>query len=125
VINLIRKTVASSLIYLPSHADDFRQPDERPYLDRYVRGADGVDALERVKLMKLLWDAIGSEFASRHELYEINYSGSYEKSRIDTLNVARGSGRDAKMTAFVEQCLAEYDLDGWRAPDLIKVPVAA
>lgn len=125
VINLIRKTVASSLIYLPSHADDFRQPDERPYLDRYVRGADGVDALERVKLMKLLWDAIGSEFASRHELYEINYSGSYEKSRIDTLNVARGSGRDAKMTAFVDQCLAEYDLDGWRAPDLSRAPAAA
>ena len=25
--------------------------------------------------MQLLWDAIGSEFGGRHELYEINYSG--------------------------------------------------
>jgi len=25
-----------------------------------------------VKLMKLLWDAVGSEFGGRHELYEIN-----------------------------------------------------
>ncbi|MGU0042611.1 4-hydroxyphenylacetate 3-hydroxylase C-terminal domain-containing protein [Escherichia coli] len=23
-----------------------------------------------------MWDAIGSEFGGRHELYEINYSGS-------------------------------------------------
>jgi aromatic ring hydroxylase len=26
----------------------------------------------RVKLMKLMWDAIGSEFGGRHELYERN-----------------------------------------------------
>lgn len=125
VINLIRKNVASSLIYLPAHADDFRHPEERPYLDRYVRGADGVDSVGRVKLMKLLWDAIGSEFASRHELYEINYSGSYEKSRLDTLAVAQGSGRVDKMTEFVERCMAEYDLDGWLAPDLRGVNAAA
>jgi 4-hydroxyphenylacetate 3-monooxygenase len=23
------------------------------------------------------------------------------------------------MTGFAEQCMAEYDLDGWNAPDLI------
>ena len=118
VINLIRKTVASSLIYLPSHSADFFQPEERGYLDRYVRGADGVDSVERVKVMKLLWDAIGSEFASRHELYELNYSGSYEKSRIDTFNVAHGSGRTEQMKSFVDQCLSEYDLHGWVASDL-------
>ena len=28
--------------------------------------------------MKLLWDAVGTEFGGRHELYEINYSGSHE-----------------------------------------------
>ncbi|WP_229632210.1 4-hydroxyphenylacetate 3-hydroxylase family protein [Pseudoduganella violaceinigra] len=118
VINLIRKNVASSLIYLPSHANDFLQPELRPYLDRYVRGADGVDAEERVKLMKLLWDAIGSEFGSRHELYELNYSGSYEKSRLDTLAVANGTGLVGDMKGFVERCMAEYDLNGWVAPDL-------
>ena len=37
---------------------------------------NGIDAVERVKLMKLLWDAIGTEFGGRHELYERNYSGS-------------------------------------------------
>ena len=74
----IEKTVASSLIYLNSHARDFTVPELRKYLDLYVRGSGGVTAVERVKLMKLLWDAIGSEFGARHELYEINYSGSHE-----------------------------------------------
>src|SRR3954469_18654090 len=39
------------------------------YLDKYVRGSNGYDAVNRVKVMKLLWEAIGSEFGSRHELY--------------------------------------------------------
>jgi 4-hydroxyphenylacetate 3-monooxygenase len=69
--------------------------------------------------MKLLWDAIGTEFGSRHELYEINYSGSTEENRLTTLNIARASGLTDRMTSFVQDCLAEYDLDGWTAPDLI------
>lgn len=79
--NLIEKTVTSGLIYLNSHASDFKVPELRPFLDRYLRGSGGVDAVERVKLMKLLWDAVGTEFGARHELYEINYSGSHEKIR--------------------------------------------
>ena len=32
--------------------------------------------------MKLLWDAIGTEFGGRHELYEMNYAGNHEDIRI-------------------------------------------
>ena len=32
---------------------------------------------------------------------------------------AQGSGRTADFTDFAERCMAEYDLDGWKAPDLI------
>lgn len=117
IINLIRKTVASGLIYLPSSAKDFLNPQIRPYLDHYVKGSNGGDAETRVKTLKLLWDAIGSEFASRHELYEINYSGSYEKSRLDTLHIANHSGTAERMRSFVDQYMAEYDLHGWTAPD--------
>ncbi|TFF42797.1 4-hydroxyphenylacetate 3-hydroxylase family protein [Pseudomonas sp. RIT623] len=117
VINLIRKTVASGLIYLPSHAKDFLNPEVRPFLDQYARGSNGIDAEERAKTLKLLWDAIGTEFGSRHELYEVNYSGSYEKSRLDTLHIASHSGRTEQMRALAEQCMAEYDLHGWTAPD--------
>ncbi len=31
----------------------------------------------------------------------------------------RGSGRTTEFTGFAEPCMAEYDLDGCKAPDLI------
>ncbi|WP_281933309.1 4-hydroxyphenylacetate 3-hydroxylase C-terminal domain-containing protein [Paenibacillus tyrfis] len=36
--------------------------------------------MEKIKLNKLLWDAIGSEFGGRHGLYERNYTGNCEIS---------------------------------------------
>src|SRR5207245_1673939 len=108
--NLIEKTVASGLIYLNSHARDFKTADLRKYLDLYLRGSGGVDAVERVKLMKLLWDAIGTEFGGRHELYEINYSGSHEEIRRYALFGALASGQYDRWKQFAEGCMAEYDL---------------
>jgi len=117
--NLIEKTVASGLIYMNSHAADFAVPELRGYLDRYVRGSGGASAEQRVKLMKLLWDAVGTEFGGRHELYEINYSGSHEEIRRYALFGALASGDADRMKGFADQCLGEYDLKGWTAPDLI------
>ena len=90
-----------------------------------MRGSNGYKAEERVKLMKLLWDSICTEFGSRHELYEINYGGSTEEIRRYALFGAMASGNADKFKGFAEQCMAEYDLDGWtvrispiRAPQL-------
>ena len=116
---LIEQTVASGLIYLNSHARDFKSPEIRPYLDKYLRGSNGYSAVDRVKLMKLLWDSIATEFGGRHELYEINYGGSTEEIRRYALFSAMGNGNAAKFKGFAEQCMAEYDLDGWTVPDLI------
>ena len=81
-----------------------------------MRGSNGYDSVERVKLMKLLWDALGTEFGGRHELYERNYAGNHENIRLE-MPVRRPGHRPADaFKAFAEQCMAEYDLDGWRAP---------
>jgi 4-hydroxyphenylacetate 3-monooxygenase len=116
---IIQQVVSSGLIYLNSSAVDFKVPEIRQYLDKYVRGSGGMPAVERVKLMKLLWDAIGTEFGGRHELYERNYAGSHETVRFEPLFVAMADGTVDQMKGFAEQCMAEYDLDGWTAPDLI------
>jgi 4-hydroxyphenylacetate 3-monooxygenase len=116
---IVENVLASALIYLPSHARDFKNPEIRKYLDQYVRGSNGYSAEERVKLMKLMWDAMGTEFGGRHELYERNYFGSHESIRFETLMVADLMGHSAKYKGFAEQCMAEYDLDGWTVPDLI------
>jgi 4-hydroxyphenylacetate 3-monooxygenase len=69
--------------------------------------------------MKLLWDAIGSEFGGRHELYERNYGGNHESIRIDILAAQDAMGLTESYRNLADQCLAEYDLDGWTVPDLI------
>jgi 4-hydroxyphenylacetate 3-monooxygenase len=119
VKELAETILGSGLIYLNSHAADFQSPELRPYLDRFLRGSDGTDAVERIKLMKLLWDAVGTEFGGRHELYERNYAGAAETVRLITWQMAHGSGQAQRFRAFAESCMAEYDLDGWTAPDLI------
>jgi 4-hydroxyphenylacetate 3-monooxygenase len=116
---IIQDVLASALIYLPSHANDFKVPEIRKYLDQFVRGSNNYSAVDRVQLMKLLWDAIGTEFGSRHELYERNYFGNHERIRFETLMAADNMGQSAKYKGFAEKCMSEYDLDGWTVPDLI------
>src|ERR1700756_28644 len=116
VKEIVEKIVASSLIYLPSSAKDFKNPAIDPYLSRYVRGSHGIDYKERIKIMKLLWDAIGTEFGGRHELYEMNYSGSHELIRVFQLQQAQGTGALKAMEALADQCMADYDENGWRHP---------
>ncbi|HJZ29507.1 MAG TPA: 4-hydroxyphenylacetate 3-hydroxylase N-terminal domain-containing protein [Hyphomicrobiaceae bacterium] len=113
---IVEKVIASGLIYLPSHARDFNNPEIDGYLAKYVRGSGGIDYKARIKLMKLLWDAIGSEFGARHELYEMNYAGSHELVRLFPLQQAQASGALKEMEALVERCMADYDENGWRDP---------
>jgi 4-hydroxyphenylacetate 3-monooxygenase len=120
VREIIMQDLGAGLIFLNSHAKDFDNPEIRPYLDQYMRGSNGVDSVGRVKLMKLIWDSVGTEFGGRHELYERNYSGNHEAVRAEVLFAAQSSGLAEEMTGFAEQCMAEYDLHGWTVPDLAR-----
>ena len=107
--------LAGSLLVAPSSYKDLLNPDLQPLLEKYYRGSSST-AEERIKLFKLIWDAIGTEFGARHELYEINYSGNHEQIRLDVLNGARRSGMLEKCMAFTEQCMSDYDVNGWTDP---------
>ena len=111
--SIIESTLTSSLIYLNGSAHDYKDPEIDGLINQYVRGSNGISAHERIKLMKLMWDAIGSEFGGRHELYERNYAGSFEEIRLQCLYGAMGSGEMAKMDDLVDQCLSDYNEDGW------------
>lgn len=115
VREIILQDLGSALIYLPSSSKDFASPAIRPYLDKYVRGSNGIQADERVKTLKLLWDAIGSEFGGRHELYERNYQGNHEFVRLAALGSSTADGSLAEMMALAEKAMSDYDLDGWVA----------
>lgn len=117
VIETVRRTVASGLIYLPSSARDFQNPDIEPYLARYVRGSNDIGHRERIKIMKLLWDATGTEFAGRHALYEMNYAGAQEEVRLQVLRIAQRLGKMDELEALADRCMADYDENGWTVPD--------
>jgi paerucumarin biosynthesis protein PvcC len=110
---LFEKNLAVSLLMTPSSYKDLQNEDLQPLIEKYYRGSSST-AVERIKLFKLIWDAIGTEFGARHELYEINYSGNHEQIRLDVLTGARQSGILDKCIALTEQCMSEYDLDGWK-----------
>ncbi|MGA9618093.1 MAG: 4-hydroxyphenylacetate 3-hydroxylase C-terminal domain-containing protein, partial [Serratia proteamaculans] len=80
--------------------------------DCYYQGTES-SAVERQKLIKLLWDAMGSEFAGRHELYEHNYAGNHEQVRLDMLRHCETAGVLDQCHDLVEQCMADYDVTGW------------
>ena len=63
--------------------------------------------------------AVDHEFGGRHELYEINYLGSNDLTRLQNYWEAQAGGEMNRMKGMVEACMAEYDLDGWTVPDLI------
>jgi len=100
-------------IVVPSSYKDLENEELRPVLERFYRGSES-SAEERIKLFKLIWDTIGTEFGGRHELYERNYSGNHEQMRVDLLNLAKRRGLLDTFTAFVDQCMSEYGAKGWK-----------
>ena len=74
-ITSMREIAGGGLIMLPSSAKDFENPEISKYITATQNSAIGTSQ-EKVKFMKLAWDAIGSEFASRHTQYEMFYAGA-------------------------------------------------
>ena len=76
----IRELSGGGLIMVPSSVNDFSNT-EMANLISQTQTSPVTNSTGRVKLFKLAWDAIGSEFGSRHLQYEMFYSGSNMVSR--------------------------------------------
>ena len=75
LVNIIRERAGGGLILLPSSVEDFSDTEISGLIER-TQKSPATDATGRVKFMKLAWDALGSEFASRHVQYEMFYAGA-------------------------------------------------
>ncbi|MCH9673603.1 MAG: 4-hydroxyphenylacetate 3-hydroxylase family protein [Gammaproteobacteria bacterium] len=117
VREIFETVLAGAPIFTISGANDLHNPALRPTIDKYFRGTD-LPAEERIKLFKLIWDALYSEFAGRHALYERNYAGNQEQQRLDALRWAQMRGDAARYRDLVDQCLNDYDANGWVIPHL-------
>ena len=59
---------------MPADVSAMTDPTLRETFERYW-GAGEATAVDRLKLMKLAWDYLGSDFAGRHTQYERFYAG--------------------------------------------------
>lgn len=74
-INSIRELAGGALIALPSAASDFAHPEIARWIG-ITQASPVAKPVEKVKFLKLAWDALGSEFAGRHLQYEMFYAGA-------------------------------------------------
>ena len=117
VREIFESILAGAPIYTVSSVRDLQTPELTGIIDRYYRGT-GLAGPERVKLFKLIWDALYSEFAARHALYERNYAGNQEQHFLDTLRWSYVRGDAKRYRDFVDQCLSDYDTNGWQVEHL-------
>jgi 4-hydroxyphenylacetate 3-monooxygenase len=75
IVNALRDLSGGALIMLPSSIHDFADPQLRRIINLTQRAAKMAPE-EKVKFLKAAWDAIGSEFGSRHTQYEMFYAGA-------------------------------------------------
>lgn len=75
IVDTIRDMCGGGVIMLPSSVADLDSEETWSLLER-SQMSPAVDSIERIKFFKLVWDAIGSEFGSRHLQYEKFYSGA-------------------------------------------------
>ena len=107
VMHTLRDLAGGSPIMLPSSEKDFINPETADYIARSQSGV-GPESPERVKLFKLAWDAIGSEFASRHIQFELFYAGA---GYVVRNNSYRTYDWD-RATSLVEGLMSSYGLPG-------------
>jgi 4-hydroxyphenylacetate 3-monooxygenase len=105
IVEGIRTLAGGGLIMLPASHADFETEPSNAIIQKTQRSPIA-SPTERVKLMKLAWDAVGSEFGSRHLQYEMFYSGA---SFVTRGNVFRFFDWNAAK-ASVEDFMATYDL---------------
>jgi aromatic ring hydroxylase len=81
-VNEILRLIGSHNLFATPTAAQMADKDLRPLIDRYLPGAKGMPAEERIRIFRLAWDFAGSALASRNEQYERFYLASGARNRV-------------------------------------------
>ena len=94
------------MIMQPSSFRDFGVPEIADLIEK-TQQSPAADARGKVKFYKLAWDAVGSEFASRHTQYEMFYAGAAFVTKGHSYRTYDWS----RATDLVDRVLDGYELD--------------
>ncbi|WP_354683343.1 4-hydroxyphenylacetate 3-hydroxylase N-terminal domain-containing protein [Cupriavidus necator] len=116
VLNTLRELAGGGMIMLPSSIADFANPGLAEIITK-TQKSPVCSPAERVKFFKLAWDAVGSEFASRHNQYEMFYAGA----TFVTKGHAYRTYDWKNAAGLVDNMLGSYSLED----ELARLPQAA
>jgi 4-hydroxyphenylacetate 3-monooxygenase len=115
VISTLRELAGGGMIMLPSSVKDFNNPEVARLIGK-TQQSPAASAVDKVKFYKLAWDAVGSEFASRHSQYEMFFAGATFVTKGHAFRTY--NWKDAG--ALLDKMLASYDLADEIAPELLR-----
>ena len=105
LVHHIRDLGGASMIMMPPSVADFDNPVTASFIHRTQR-SPVAEPKDKVKLFKLAWDAVGSEFGSRQAQYEMFYAGGPFVTRGRSFQNYDWS----TVTDMVDGLLESYDL---------------
>ncbi|HXQ51015.1 MAG TPA: 4-hydroxyphenylacetate 3-hydroxylase N-terminal domain-containing protein [Stellaceae bacterium] len=103
LIDILRELSGGGVFQMPASVSVMHDPHLRGLFEAYWQTPQ-LGAVDRVKLFKLVWDLVGSEFAGRHLQYEKFYAGA---SFIIRNHNYREAPWDA-FHAYADELLASY-----------------
>jgi 4-hydroxyphenylacetate 3-monooxygenase len=112
IIDMLRTFLGGIPLLMPASIEVMRDADLRQRFERWWRTPQ-TPSVERLKLYKLAWDLVGSEFAGRHMLYEKFYAGN-------SIVVRNQSDREAPWERF--HATVDRLLAGIPVPDIEPAP---
>lgn len=106
IMTTLRELAGGGMIMLPSSVKDFGNPELAELIGK-TQQSPIAEPTDRVKFFKLAWDAVGSEFASRHTQYEMFYAGATFVTKGHSFRTYDWSAA----TDLVDRMLASYRLE--------------
>jgi len=106
LVTTLRELAGGAMIMLPSSVADFANPELSRLIDK-TQSSPVYRGKDKVKFYKLAWDAVGSEFASRHTQYEMFYAGAQFVTKGHSFRTYDWE----RAGAMVDALLAGYDVD--------------
>ena len=76
IIEMLRELMGGGVFQMPADVSVMGNPELREKFEQFW-ATPFKESFERMKLYRLAWDLVGSEFAGRHTSYEKFYAGSY------------------------------------------------
>jgi 4-hydroxyphenylacetate 3-monooxygenase len=105
LIDIVRELCGGGVFQMPADVTVMQDDELRQKFESFWQTPQ-MDALARMKLFRLAWDLVGSEFAGRHQQYEKFYAGA-------SFIIRGHSFREApwgELDGIVDDLLATYDV---------------